>query len=57
MEKRNDNNIQKKTMIDNCNYNIGNTKYIKKEKREINQDKDDSKLSVKEEYHLDEDED
>lgn len=57
MEKRNENDIQKKTMIDNCNYNIGNTKYIKKEKKEINEDKYNSKLSVKEEYYLDEDED
>ena len=55
MEKRDENEIQKKTITDQSTYTIGSSKYIKKEERETTENKDGSILEVKQKFSLNED--
>jgi hypothetical protein len=56
MEKRDENEIQKKTITEKSTYIIGSSKYVKKEERKINENKDGS-LNVEEKFSMEEEED
>lgn len=54
MEKRNENEIQKKTITDQSTYTIGSSKYVKKEETKIVQNKDGSISNVERKFSIDE---
>jgi hypothetical protein len=56
METKTKNEIQKKTITEKSTYIIGYSKYVKKEERKINENKDGS-LNVEEKFSMEEEED